>query len=164
MNTEFKKDFYSLISEITKLEQEFAEKLGEYDHYRFLYYSCGKDNDIKMMNAKYEYETKKRQIEELTKQLSQLQLDDAMNKYYELYKEKSKLVKEVYNHQTILRNIGSVVVFLGTANEEEDAELEKERKNHENMKIAANNKILSINVEMSVMYPKVIYSNLNLKP
>lgn len=163
MNDDCKKDFYLLISELTKAEIEYEKLEDTYNRYRSAYYNSDDGCDFMMKESKFECDIKKQQIDDLNKQISTLELDNTMKKYYSLYIEKNKLLKEVHEHQTRIKNIGYTFLFGCILDDEEDKKLENERIELEIKKTAANNLILSINVEMSNIYPGVINSNSELK-
>lgn len=159
MQGDCNKDFYTLIFEISKLEDKYEELREHYKHLKNLWYKFWKDNRTKMNGVEYEYNIKKHQIEELTKQISQLQLDDTMKKYYDLYTEKSKLVKEYWSYQLEIGYIGSDLIFDCICDEEEDRKLANKRKEWRKKRTAAYNQIVNINSQMASIYPSIVYDN-----
>ena len=91
---ELNTQFYLLVSEIIRLETEYAKGEDRYKHLEYLFYSFGKNNQSKMYVARHECDTKISRINELTEKLKQFDMDLAMKAYYDLYKKKSGLLKQ----------------------------------------------------------------------
>lgn len=163
MNDLLKKDFYLLISEITKLEEEYEEALKTYNIYMTQMYNGYNGGRYIMENAKSKCNAKENEIKNVAKQISQLQLDSTMKNYYDLYKEKSELLKESYMYQTQIDSHGSAFLLGFPLDCEEAFRLKYEIKEFETKKRDVDNKISSINAEMNIIYLGVVYSNSELK-
>jgi len=125
---ECKNDFYSLISQVMKLEVLYKTKQEEYYHLYNLYLRYGKDNGITMYCAKCESDSIKKQIDKIIEQISKLELDSNMQTYYNLYKKKSELLKNIWNYEAEIGYIDSAFIFDCTCDEEIDNISRNERK------------------------------------
>lgn len=104
-------NFFSLVSKVMDLEVKYEEKLDKYNHLYFLFNSFGKKNDHKRVVAQFECKLLKTNIDELIEQISKTAQDDDMKAYYELYKEKTELLKKAWNCETEIGYIDSRLIF-----------------------------------------------------
>jgi len=155
---ELNTQFYALISEIMKLETEYAKGQDRYKHLEYLFYSVGKNNQSKMYVAKHECDTKISRINELTEKLKHFDMDSTMKTYYDLYKEKSELLKQYWKCETEMGKIDSRFIFDCICDEEIDNELAEKRKQIENKQMFLDKQIETITSRM-----KLIYDALQLK-
>lgn len=149
---EFNIEFYSLISEITRLETEYAKGQDRYKHLEYLFYSFGKNNEGKMFVAMYECNTTNSIIDELTEKLKQFDMDSTMKTYYDLYKEKSKLLKEYWECETEIGKIDSRFIFDCICDEEIDNQLAEKRKQLESKQMFLDKQIDNITLSMKRVY------------
>lgn len=159
MNEESTMDFYSLIFEVTALEEKYEELQQQYNHYKFLSDNFFQDNKKKMSSIKYEFDTNYVKIKELNKLISQIQLDDTMKRYYSQYRKKKELIKRCWYYQSEIRFASSAIVYDHVCEGVVKEKLENDIKWFENIKSIAENKIQRINIKMITIYPGIIYNN-----
>lgn len=149
---EYNTQFYLLVSEIIRLETEYAKGEDRYKHLEYLFYSFGKSNQSKMYVARHECDTKINRINELTENLKQIDMDSTMKTYYDLYKEKSKLLKQYWQCETQIGKIDSRFIFDCICDEEIDNLLAEERKQIENKQIFIGKQIETLTSRMKLIY------------
>lgn len=145
-------EFYLILSEIIRLETEYAKGQDKYKHLEYLLYSFGKNTESKIYVAKYECNENNTRIQELTEKLKQFEMDLAMKNYYDLYKEKSELLKNYWECETEIGKIDSTFIFDCICDEEIDNQLAEKRKQLENKKLFLDRQIESITSKMKLIY------------
>lgn len=150
---ESKKDFFSLIAEVMQLEVKHETSQEEFKHLQYLHYSFGKNNIHKMNIAKYESDTLKEEMDKLLKQVTELQLDAIMQSYYDLYKEKSELLKKSWELQTQIAYIDSSFIFDAVCDDEIEDETAKKQDNLKMQKEFLDNQIVEIDLKMKAIHP-----------
>jgi uncharacterized membrane-anchored protein YhcB (DUF1043 family) len=150
---ENKNNFYSLVSGVMKLEVIHETQQEEYNHLNYLYIAFGKDNRNSMDSAKYQCDTAKKQIDEIIKEISLLQLDSNMQEYYKLYKEKSDLLQKIWVCETEIGYIGAKLIFDCICDDEVDKEMADKRNQFEEQKKVATEKMKEVVLKMIKICP-----------
>ncbi len=146
------KDFYSLISEITKMEAEYEELDEERKHLEYLLYNFGKDNSNKLYTLANDIRTKKYLIDDITKKISEIELDSTMKSYYDLYKEKSVLVKKYWNLKAEAGYIDSAFIFGNSGDENSNNKTMVKRKELGEKQISIESEIKVIDIKMNILH------------
>jgi len=144
-----KNEFYLLMSQVMGLEVIHETQLEEYNHLHYLYIGFGKYNKSSRESAKYQCDEAKKQIDDLIKKISELDLDNNMKNYYKLYIEKSGLLKKVWVCETEIGYLGSHSVFGSMSS---DKTIADSRSQYSEQKKAANEKMEEVVLKMKEIY------------
>lgn len=145
------REFFSLISNAMKLEAKYERTNERYNHILDISNRFGKGDNIEISIAKSESETNKKKLDELVNQISKLQLYSTMQNYYNLYKERSQLVKNFWNVKTEIGYISSTFVFAYVEDKEVDMALADKRENLKEQNELTKQKIKDITERMRVI-------------
>ncbi|MDF2865940.1 MAG: hypothetical protein K0R72_758 [Clostridia bacterium] len=146
------KDFFSLISEITKLEAEYEELDEERKHLEYLLYNFCKDNSNRLYTLANDIRTKKYLIDDTTKKILEIELDSIMKNYYDLYKEKAVLVKKYWNLKAESGYIDSAFIFGNSGDENSNNKSVVKRKELGEKQISIESEIKVIDIKMSILH------------
>lgn len=146
------KDFFSLISEITQLEAQYEKLDEERKHLQQLLYSFGKDNKGKLYTVNQDIQIKKYLIDDLTKKIAVIKLDSTMKEYYNLYKEKSELVKKYWNLKAESKFIDSRFIFDCICDDEIENQLALKRKGFVDEQESLDTQIKIIDIKMNMLH------------
>lgn len=145
------REFFSLISNAMKLEAKYERTNERYNHILDISNRFGKGDNIEISIAKSESETNKKKLDELVNQISKLQLYSTMQNYYNLYKERSQLVKNFWNVKTEIGYISSTFVFAYVEDKEVNMALADKRENLKEQNELTKQKIKDITERMRVI-------------
>lgn len=146
------KNFYSLISNVMKLEVKYEKSNERYNHSLDIFNRYGKGDKIELSMIKSECEADKKKLDDLIKEISKLELDTTMQSYYDLYKQKSELTKQFWNLKTEIGYISSTLVFACMSDQEVDIEISNNSEELREQKDAINNQIKDITDKMRVIH------------
>lgn len=149
---ERKKQFFLLVSRVMELEGLYEMTQEKYNHLVYLENRFGKNNKSEMTSAKHEFETYKKQIDDLIKQISELELDSEMQEYYDLYKEKSEQVKQHWNLQTEIGYISSTFLFDAICDDNIELKLIRKNTDFKKQKKIVDEQIKEIVLKMQEIY------------
>jgi len=121
------KEFFLLISKLMRLEVKYEEALSDCNYLSFLLNKFGKEVNDELSIRKYECANIKKQIEDLTQQIAELQFDSQMQSYYDLYKKRSELLKTFNLTATEIGYIQSTLIFDCVCDAEADKKIVSQR-------------------------------------
>lgn len=152
MQEECNIQFYFLISEIIRLETEYVKGQDRYSHLEYLLHIYRNQKENKEFMNEYKRDINDDKISELAAKIEQFDMDSTMKIYYDLYKEKSELLKKYWEYETEICKIDYRFIFDCIYDEEIDKQLANKRKTLESQQKSTDMQIQDITVRMQKMY------------
>ena len=146
------KEFFSLILSVMRLEVKYEEALSDCNYLSFLLNKFGKEVKDKLSIRKYECANIKKQIDDLTQQITELQFDSQMQSYYDLYKERSELLKTFNLTETKMGYIQSTLIFDCVCDAEADEKIVRERNEFKAQNQLTTTRLTDIFSKMEAIY------------